>query len=234
MDADLWASRLSAAKRHHALQQSQHHQWDRLSVDDFEVDDEVRPEFTCPYCYEDFDILALCTHLEDDHIFESKGVVCPVCAVKIPKDMVGHMTLQHNHLFKIQRRRRFRRAGAPLGSTLSLTASKEYRDVHLQALLGAGSFRSSGGSSGLLSNTTDSLLSVLAYNFPMSECEDLSKQKQCINETLPKVVSSSSKHHKPSLEVPLTAEEREQKLKHATMQADFVQQLVLSSIMGNS
>ena len=49
MDADLWAARLSAAKR----QQQTQHQWDRLSIDDFETDDEVRPEFACPYCYED-------------------------------------------------------------------------------------------------------------------------------------------------------------------------------------
>ena len=27
--------------------------------------------------------------------------MCPVCAAKIPKDMVGHISLQHGHLFQI-------------------------------------------------------------------------------------------------------------------------------------
>lgn len=48
---------------------------DRLSIDDFEVDDEVRPDFPCPYCYEDFDIVSLCSHLEDEHSCESKVTV---------------------------------------------------------------------------------------------------------------------------------------------------------------
>lgn len=233
MDADLWSSRLAAAKRHHTLQQSQHYQWDRLSADEFEVDDEVRPEFVCPYCYEDFEISALCSHLEEEHMYESKGVACPVCAAKISKDVVGHMTYQHAHLFKIQRRRRFRRSGVPPGSSFALLG-KELREAHLQALLGGVAFGNGGGASGSLSNTTDSLLSTLAYNFPASECEDLSKQTQCIDETLPKVASASSKQHKLNLEICLSAEEREKKLKHATMQAKFVQQLVLSTILGDS
>lgn len=227
MDADLWAARLSAAKRHHALQT----QWDRLSVDDFEVDDEVRPEFSCPYCYEDFDISSLCTHLEDEHMFESRGVVCPVCAAKVPKDMVGHMTIQHGHLFKIQRRRRFRRSGVPPGATLSLLG-KEYREAHLQAILGSGAFRGSGNSSA--NSTTDSLLSALAYSFPMIEADDVQKQQHFVDETLTKSPVSSAKPSKPSLEIPLSAEEREQKLKQATLRANFVQQLVLSTIMEDS
>nr|DAD21046.1 TPA_asm: hypothetical protein HUJ06_022509 [Nelumbo nucifera] len=48
---------------------------DRLSFDDFEVEEEVRPDFPCPYCYEDYDIASLCSHLEDEHPFESKVTV---------------------------------------------------------------------------------------------------------------------------------------------------------------
>ncbi|KAF2303290.1 hypothetical protein GH714_016391 [Hevea brasiliensis] len=49
-----------------------HMQVDRLSIDDFVVEDEVRPDFPCPYCYEDFDIASLCSHLEDEHSWKSK------------------------------------------------------------------------------------------------------------------------------------------------------------------
>ncbi|KAI5064540.1 hypothetical protein GOP47_0021210 [Adiantum capillus-veneris] len=227
MDADLWAARLSAAKRHHALQT----QWDHLSADDFEVDDEARPEFSCPYCYEDFDISSLCTHLEDEHMFESRGVVCPVCAAKVPKDMVGHMTIHHGHLFKVQRRRRFRRSGVPSGATLSLLG-KEYREAHLQAILGSGAFRASGSSAS--NSTADSLLSALAYSLPMIETDDVSKQQPFVDENLNKSSVSSLKPSKPKLEIPLSAEEREQKLKQATLRASFARQLVLSTILKDS
>ncbi|KAG5530409.1 hypothetical protein RHGRI_025380 [Rhododendron griersonianum] len=45
----------------------------RLNIDDFEIEDAVRPDFPCPYCYEDFEIVSLCSHLEDEHLFESKS-----------------------------------------------------------------------------------------------------------------------------------------------------------------
>jgi hypothetical protein len=40
-----------------------------------EVEEEARPDFPCPYCYEDFDIGSLCSHLEDEHSSESKVAV---------------------------------------------------------------------------------------------------------------------------------------------------------------
>ncbi|KAH7568876.1 hypothetical protein JRO89_XS06G0065800 [Xanthoceras sorbifolium] len=74
MDSDFWTSRLAAAKRQYTLQhQHQSYHLDRLNIDDFEVeDDQVRPDFPCPYCYEDFDIASLCSHLEEEHSCESK------------------------------------------------------------------------------------------------------------------------------------------------------------------
>ena len=40
------------------------------------MEEEVRPDFPCPYCYEEFDVGSLCTHLEDDHPCESRATVC--------------------------------------------------------------------------------------------------------------------------------------------------------------
>ncbi|KAH9289775.1 hypothetical protein KI387_033892, partial [Taxus chinensis] len=150
MDAELWAARLAAAKRQHSLHHSQS-QFDRLNVDGFEVEEDVRPDFPCPYCYEEYDIASLCSHLEDEHSYEAKAAVCPVCNIK--------------------RRRRLRRVAVPHGSTLSLL-SRELREAHLQVLLGGGSFRSSNNSS---STVADSLLSSLALNFPGSEAEEITK-----------------------------------------------------------
>ncbi|KAJ4828912.1 hypothetical protein Tsubulata_008083 [Turnera subulata] len=46
---------------------------DQLSIDDFEVDDEGRPDFLCSYCYENFDIASLCLHLEDEHSTDGRA-----------------------------------------------------------------------------------------------------------------------------------------------------------------
>ncbi|XP_065878722.1 protein DEHYDRATION-INDUCED 19-like isoform X2 [Euphorbia lathyris] len=114
MDSDFWTSRLAAAKRQYNLQN--HHQsshLDRLSIDEFEVEDEVRPDFPCPYCYEDFDIASLCSHLEDEHSCESK----------------------------VTRRRRLRRVAIPNSQALSLLG-RDLREAHLQMLLGGSGYRS--------------------------------------------------------------------------------------------
>ncbi|KAG8635397.1 hypothetical protein MANES_16G031102v8 [Manihot esculenta] len=127
MDSDFWTSRLVATKRQYTLRH--HHQssyLDGLSLDDFEVVDEVRPEFPCPYCYEDFDIASLCSHLEDEHPCKSKVIVCPICSVKVARDMLSHITLQHRHLIAITN-----------SQALSLLG-RDLREAHLQVLLGSG------------------------------------------------------------------------------------------------
>ncbi|KAJ0016615.1 hypothetical protein Pint_10522 [Pistacia integerrima] len=186
MDSDFWTSRLAAAKHQYTLQH--HHQsslLDRLSIDDFEVEDELRPDFPCPYCYEDFDIASLCSHLEDEHSCESKVTVCPICSVKVARDMLSHITLQHGHLFKIsftmetsmnsyylQRRRRLRRVAIPSSQALSLLG-RDLREAHLQVLLGGGGYRSN--NTNVSNAATDPFLSSLILNFPSSEVEEISK-----------------------------------------------------------
>lgn len=48
---------------------------DRFDMNDFEVEEEIRPDYPCPYCYEEFDIASLCSHLEADHSSESRATV---------------------------------------------------------------------------------------------------------------------------------------------------------------
>ncbi|XP_008811909.1 protein DEHYDRATION-INDUCED 19-like isoform X2 [Phoenix dactylifera] len=114
MDSDLWASRLFADKRHYLLQHRQNPQSDRLGVDDFEMEEEVRPDFPCPHCYGDHDVTSLCYHVEDDHAFESKTA----------------------------RQRQLRRFAIPSSQTLSLLG-RDLREAYLQLLLGTGTYRSS-------------------------------------------------------------------------------------------
>jgi len=228
MDAELWAARVTAAKRHHAVHHYHNHTDRQFNFDELEGDDDVRADFTCPFCYEDFDIALLCCHLEDEHCIETKNALCPVCAAKVGKDMVGHITLQHGHLFKMQRRRRLRKGGLPPNSTLSFL-SKEFREGQLHPLLGGLSSR------GVAANSAvpDPLLSSFVYNLSISEStEEQIKPKVSSEESLTK--TSPDVRVMGSVESSLTAEEREQKFEEEARQSEFVQQLLLSTILGDN
>ncbi|XP_077212483.1 protein DEHYDRATION-INDUCED 19-like isoform X1 [Tasmannia lanceolata] len=230
MDSDLWISRLAAAKRHYSLQQHQNSQSDRLAIDDFEVEEEVRPDFPCPYCYEDYDIASLCSHLEDEHPIESKVTVCPICSVKVSRDMLNHITVQHGHLFKLQRRRRLRRVAIPNSQALSLLG-RDLREAHLQVLLGGGGYRSTNTNTS--NAVTDSLLSSLMLNFPASEAEEISKSIVSTSEDTSVKNVISTQTWKSSIYSSLSYEEREQKMKQATVRATFVQDLLLSTLFSD-
>lgn len=230
MDSDFWTSRLAAAKRQFTLQNHHSSQLDRLNIDDFEVEDEVRPDFPCPYCYEDFDIASLCSHLEDEHSFESKSAVCPVCSVKVPRDMLSHITLQHGNLFKyMQRRRRLRRVAIPNSQALSLLG-RDLREAHLQVLLGGSGYRSSYANS--TTAAADPFLSSLILNFPASESEDISKSVLSADDSsIKRVVSPPI--WKASLDPSLSYEEREKRRKLASGRAVFLQDLLVSTLLGD-
>ncbi|KAJ0253055.1 Protein DEHYDRATION-INDUCED 19 7 [Hirschfeldia incana] len=69
--------------------------------EDVKGEDNVKPEFICPFCADEFDILGLCCHIDEDHPVEAKNGVCPVCSKKMGLDIVGHITTQHANVFKI-------------------------------------------------------------------------------------------------------------------------------------
>ncbi|KAJ0985995.1 hypothetical protein J5N97_004351 [Dioscorea zingiberensis] len=240
MDSDLWIARLAAAKRNLALQhqhqQLQQHssQSDRLSIDDFEVEEEFRPDFPCPYCYEEHDISSLCSHLEDEHPFESKAAVCPICSAKVARDMLNHITMQHGHLFRIsfhsylQRRRKLQRVAIPSSQALSLLG-RDLREAHIQVLLGSGGYRSRNNTTS--SAVSDSFLSSLVLNFPTSEAEESLKSLTAKDSSIKRVTPTPT--WKSSSDSYLSYEEREKQRKQAIVRANFVQDLLLSTLFGD-
>lgn len=241
MDSDLWISRLAAAKRHYSNHQQHHHQHqqqqqqnsqsDRFDLDEYEVDEESRMDFPCPFCYEDHDITSLCSHLEDEHPFESKPAVCPICSIKVARDILSHITLQHGHLYKLQRRRRLQRIAIPNSQALSLLG-KELREAHLQVLLGSGAYRSSNTSASTAAS--DSFLSSLVLSFPPSEAEESSKSSFSNAEDFVSRRPTRMQSRKSSIDLSLSKEERDQKRRQATVRANFVQDLLLSTLFGDS
>ncbi|KAK3027733.1 hypothetical protein RJ639_042473 [Escallonia herrerae] len=85
MDSDSW-TRLSTSSR----QRYQSRSDPFYGGDEMDGEDEVRPEFICPFCAEDFDMVGLCCHMDEEHTVEAKNGVCPVCEKRVGTDLVGH------------------------------------------------------------------------------------------------------------------------------------------------
>lgn len=43
--------------------------------EEMEGDEEVRPEFRCPFCAEEFDVVGLCCHVDEEHMVEAQNGV---------------------------------------------------------------------------------------------------------------------------------------------------------------
>lgn len=43
--------------------------------EEMEGDEETRPEYMCPFCAEDFDMVGLCCHIDEEHMVEAKNGV---------------------------------------------------------------------------------------------------------------------------------------------------------------
>ncbi|GKV31402.1 hypothetical protein SLEP1_g40093 [Rubroshorea leprosula] len=69
--------------------------------DEVDGDDDLKAEFLCPFCAEDFDIVGLCCHIDEEHPVEAKNGVCPVCGKRVGTDIVGHLTMQHGSILRI-------------------------------------------------------------------------------------------------------------------------------------
>ncbi|RWW20087.1 hypothetical protein BHE74_00055896 [Ensete ventricosum] len=100
MEDDTWSRVSDASKRQLLALQSRYDVYLGLEETDGGEDDS-RPEFTCPFCSEGFDIVGLCCHIDDEHPIEARNGVCPLCAARVGMDMIGHTTTEHANLLKI-------------------------------------------------------------------------------------------------------------------------------------
>ncbi|KAH1096554.1 hypothetical protein J1N35_013475 [Gossypium stocksii] len=190
--------------------------------EEFDGDEDFKAEFLCPFCAEDFDIVGLCCHIDEEHPVEVKNGVCPVCAKRVGMDIVSHITMQHGNFLKVQRKRRLRKGGSNL--TFSMLR-KELRDGNLHALLG--------GSSCIVSPSNveaDPLLSSFMFNPPTAD-EPLSLQSLSIAE------SSADKEStdKESLErKPQQSQLSDQEHEEKARRCEFVRGLLMSTILNEN
>lgn len=218
MEADSWSRLFSASsKRNQLCPQSRYDLY--VGAEEVDgIDEDSRSEFSCPFCAEDFDIVGLCCHIDDEHPQEARSGICPICASRVGMDLVGHLTMEHGNFFKVQRRRRFRRGTLGSHSTLSLLR-KELREANAQALLGGWSHSGAPPSA-----APDPLLSSLIYTLPVSNSSN-----DMIPESPDEGALASECSEKKAVESSkpcLSDKEQEER----TRKCDFVQGLVLSTI----
>ncbi|XP_059304023.1 protein DEHYDRATION-INDUCED 19 homolog 5-like isoform X2 [Lycium ferocissimum] len=110
MDVDFWAARINSARHLSAVQTNRLSNYDTLSnVDNTEGEGDVRAWFPCPFCYVEIEVQVLCNHLQEEHCFDFKNAVCPICAATLGKDPLGHFTMQHAQ--SVKGRRKYPKSG---------------------------------------------------------------------------------------------------------------------------
>ncbi|PIA30272.1 hypothetical protein AQUCO_05600001v1 [Aquilegia coerulea] len=209
MDIDFWASKVHPSKHFTTTMQttrlnSEHH----LGFDNSEGDDDLRAYFPCPFCYVDIELPSLCIHLQEEHCFDLKNAVCPVCASNLGKDIMGHFMLQHSSSLK--RRRKSQRSG--LWTNSSAMLGKELRD--LTSFLGVNSAK---GGSSIVDSIPDPVFSPFLCTVAPPESKDSPDMSSSIVDVKSSEGSTSDE-----------AQEEDQKEK--LQRAEFIQQLVLSTI----
>ncbi|KAM0024420.1 putative drought induced 19 type, zinc-binding protein [Helianthus debilis subsp. tardiflorus] len=214
MDPNSWtrlSTSISSSRRYQSRSDAFH------LVEETDVD-EPMPEYLCPFCAEDFDIVGLCCHIDEEHTLQAKNGVCPICAKRVGAGLVSHITMQHGSLLKVQRKRRIRRVGS--NSTYS-ALKRELREGNLHAFLGGSSF--SGMSS--VNTEPDPLLSSFMYNNVVDPSQD---QTRSSTEAI-SVVESSNKDFVASEKQQVAGEDQEEKARRS----EFVQGLLLSSFLND-
>ncbi|CAI9112762.1 OLC1v1013253C2 [Oldenlandia corymbosa var. corymbosa] len=167
MDMDFWAARVQSSKHHlSAVSAGGLNNSDaRLTIDDA-GEDEIRAWFPCPFCYVEIEVPVLCSHLQEEHCFDLKNAVCPICAATLGKDPIGHFTMQHAH--SVKRKRKTQRSG--MWTNVSSTVSKDFRE--LTSLIGSNTLNYK---SDKQEPASDPLLSPFLCSSPFSNSKD-SKQ----------------------------------------------------------
>ncbi|XP_078168004.1 protein DEHYDRATION-INDUCED 19 homolog 2-like [Carex rostrata] len=201
MEADSW-SRLTSASRRHSSRFGDVF----LGFEDVDSgEDELKAEYPCPFCSDDFDLVGLCCHIDDEHPVEVKTGICPVCMERVGMDLVGHLTSQHRSFFKMQQKRRKSRRGIRKETFQSLFGGSGYANL-----------QSSSAPDPLLSSFISNLPTI---NLPKDTKSDPLHETDADSESLEDTVVQR-------IEPSIPVEEQEERARRSK----FAQGLILSTI----
>ncbi|XP_059659592.1 protein DEHYDRATION-INDUCED 19 homolog 4-like isoform X2 [Cornus florida] len=218
MDDDMWNSGFSISTDHTTPERSSDYEIDVVNIEDDDDDDE-KSELVCPFCLDDFDLVGLCYHMDDDHHTDVISGICPVCDAKVGTNAVGHIITKHANILRAMHKKKLNYGESH--SILSLLR-KELQDEHLQFLLE--------GSSSVVASSNmapDPLLSSFLYNpTPADEPENiqpnLSTEESMGEKSLDDSVLERNIHPSPLLD-----KDQEEK----AQRCEFVRGLLFSTIL---
>ncbi|MBA0741490.1 hypothetical protein Gogos_014641 [Gossypium gossypioides] len=209
MEDDTWSFAFSASSR--SYQSTVKSQSDLcIDFEEIEEDDELMTEYPCPYCSEDFDLLGLCCHIDEEHHLEAGYGVHELCS--LTNDYSNH------------------KLDFGKGDSYSTLSSlrKELHDAHYQSLL------SRSWSSLSSSNTApDPLLSFL-YSAPPADSSESVQPVTPTEVTMEEKGSNENILEKDAHPSPLSDKEHSEKAnRYAYKSANTGQAFELLSIFVN-
>ncbi|KAL6532496.1 hypothetical protein OROGR_014466 [Orobanche gracilis] len=224
MDSDSWA-RVSSYSRRRLSRSDVYH------GEGYQVEEDPNPEYLCPFCAEDFDMVGLCCHIDEMHTIPAKNGVCPVCTRNVGYPLphystftnctlrVDYFCLSTNLEWIIFWRRLLRRGGSNSPSSF---LRRELRDGSLQSLFGGSSL------SGSTSNIEpDPMLTSFILSPPMVD------KSYCVK---PLCSVETGSIDELSLQNPENRSEKlsEEDMKEKAQRCNFAQGLLLSTFLDDN
>ncbi|XP_050943456.1 protein DEHYDRATION-INDUCED 19 homolog 4-like [Cucumis melo] len=216
MDSEAYTYGLSDAAAARSSKSQSHFYFDYEEVDG---DDDLNSEYPCPFCPEEFDLVELCCHIDDEHPVEANFGICPICSTSVGENMVGHITMQHGDVFNSQQRLKFHKDDFP--QSLSFER-KELQDDHVRILSGFSSLHSTS------KMAPDPLLSFLCNAPVINESKTVQPEPSSKEKMEEKVVDDTLSERDVQLSsIPDTNQEEK------TRRCDFIRDLVFSVMLGD-
>ncbi|GAB4841077.1 hypothetical protein Ancab_021822 [Ancistrocladus abbreviatus] len=190
-----------------------------VDCEEIDGDDDYEADYTCPFCSDDFDMVGLCCHIEEEHAIEARTGVCPMCGASVGMDMVEHVVLEHENINRSQTKIKLSRGESQ--SILSVVRNK-LQERNRKSLL-----KSSSSTVSSLSVSTDEMLRSFICSFPEPvEAEGVA----------PSSSANACVEKEPSNEFVLERSEantceHDEKLEEKAQRCKFVHSLVFSSIV---
>ncbi|KAK1270660.1 hypothetical protein QJS04_geneDACA004302 [Acorus gramineus] len=218
MDVGFWASRVHSSNYLSTVQVSRLSSETHLIMDDVEGDEDIRTCFPCPFCYVEIEIHVLCTHLTEEHCFDTKNAVCPVCAENLGRDMIGHFIMQHAHMLK---RRKCQRTGSQRNSSTPLRMElREPREP--RSFIGV---VTSNRTINTLESVPDPLLSPFLYSLTLPDVRDNQGARSDIDVKVSSIPEGVNSKEKLASDIV-----RDEAYREMSQRANFFQQLTLSTM----
>ncbi|KAL1216593.1 DEHYDRATION-INDUCED 19-like protein 2 [Cardamine amara subsp. amara] len=78
MEDDMWCVSSSGSSiSHRSATASKYQSGFHMDVEEFEEDEDIAVEYPCPFCSDDYDLIELCHHIDDEHHLEANHGICP-------------------------------------------------------------------------------------------------------------------------------------------------------------